>query len=114
LSDGDVVNLALTDLGRILDLSPERMRSELVAHAFHNWSRDPFARGAYSYVAKGGVPAAREFAEAIDDTLVFAGEATIMGSERGTVSGAIRSGRISVQKLLGEVRTDTNEAAERW
>jgi monoamine oxidase len=58
----------------------------------HDWQRDPFARGAYSYVTVGGEDARERLAEPVSDTLFFAGEATATDGEGGTVAGALVSG----------------------
>ncbi len=58
----------------------------------HNWSRDPYSRGGYSYIRVGNDDAAREFRQPVKDTLFFAGEATAEGDEVGTVHGAYASG----------------------
>jgi monoamine oxidase len=58
----------------------------------HDWSADPFACGAYSYVATGGVTARAALAVPVDGTLFFAGEATATGGQGGTVSGAFETG----------------------
>ncbi len=60
--------------------------------AFHNWARDPFARGAYSYVAVGGAGARLALAAPIDGTIFFAGEATSNDGQGGTVNGAFETG----------------------
>jgi monoamine oxidase len=66
----------------------------------HNWSKDPFARGAYSYAAVGGLEARRRLAEPIENTLYFAGEATNTQGYSGTVHGALASGRRAARHLL--------------
>lgn len=58
----------------------------------HNWERDCYARGAYSYVAAGGGGARQVLATPLDGTLFFAGEATDTTGEATTVTGALRSG----------------------
>jgi monoamine oxidase len=58
----------------------------------HDWSADPFACGAYSYVTTGGAAARAALAAPIDGTLFFAGEATATGGQGGTVSGAFETG----------------------
>ena len=65
----------------------------------HDWRRDPFARGAYSYVRVGGEGARENLAAPIGDTLFFAGEATDT-EESGTVAGALRSGERAAQQLV--------------
>ncbi len=58
----------------------------------HNWDRDPFARGAYSYLAVGGERAREMLAAPLEGTLFFAGEATDTTGDATTVTGALRSG----------------------
>jgi monoamine oxidase len=65
----------------------------------HNWQRDPFAHGAYSYVTVGGRGARRKLAAPVAGTLYFAGEATDE-SEAGTVAGALRSGQRAARQVL--------------
>ncbi|MGH8742110.1 MAG: flavin monoamine oxidase family protein, partial [Burkholderiales bacterium] len=56
-----------------------------------DWAKDPFARGAYSYVLVDGEGAREELAAPLADTLFFAGEAT-SAEDSGTVAGALESG----------------------
>jgi len=66
----------------------------------HDWQGDPFARGAYSYVAVGGGDARRELAAPLDDTLFFAGEATDDTGEAATVTGALQSGERAAREAV--------------
>jgi len=66
----------------------------------HDWRADPFARGAYSYVLVDGHDARRLLAEPLEDTLYFAGEATNLEGEAGTVSGALQSGERAAREVL--------------
>lgn len=58
----------------------------------HDWQNDPFSCGAYSYVKVGGMGARERLAEPLEDVLFFAGEATALKGEAGTVGGALKSG----------------------
>ncbi len=60
--------------------------------ASHDWTHDPFSRGAYSFARAGAEGAAAELRAAVDGTVFFAGEATANGAELGTVHGALASG----------------------
>ncbi|HUF80116.1 MAG TPA: FAD-dependent oxidoreductase, partial [Burkholderiales bacterium] len=71
-----------------------------VATWVHNWQRDPYARGAYSYVTVGGQDARRQLAAPLQRTLFFAGEAADFEGEAGTVAGALRSGVRAARELL--------------
>ncbi|MCY0725974.1 FAD-dependent oxidoreductase, partial [Klebsiella pneumoniae] len=55
-----------------------------------DWAKDPFARGAYSYVLVDGAGARQALAQPLADTLFFAGEATSV-DDSGTVAGALSS-----------------------
>ncbi len=77
------------------------IEERLAAAWVHHWQQDPFARGAYSYVAVGGHGARRALAESLDDTLYFAGEAADYESEHGTVAGALASGERAAREAVG-------------
>lgn len=66
----------------------------------HNWQRDPFARGAYSYVAVGGDGARRALAEPLGGKLYFAGEATDHEGDACTVAGALASGERAAREVI--------------
>ncbi|MFN2385354.1 MAG: FAD-dependent oxidoreductase [Thermoanaerobaculia bacterium] len=75
------------------------LENRLARAHLRDWSRDPFARGAYSYALVGGAEAARQLARPISAALFFAGEATDP-EQNGTVSGAIASGRRAAAQIL--------------
>jgi monoamine oxidase len=77
---------------------------ELEAAYVHDWQRDPYALGAYSYVAVGGGDARTRLAEPVDGRLFFAGEATASMSESGTVAGALQSGERAAEQVLALLR----------
>jgi monoamine oxidase len=87
--------------GRKIDV-----REQLAATYFHDWQDDPFSNGAYSYVLAGGGRARKELARPVDGTLFFAGEATDVQGEPGTVAGALQSGIRAARELL-KVRRNT-------
>ena len=65
---------------------------EPIAFARSDWSGDPFARGAGSYLRPGATSADREaLARPVADRVFFAGEAT-SADRPGTVAGAYASG----------------------
>ena len=99
LSREKLVRRALATLGMIWRLDPARLRRRLRDWRIHDWSADPFSRGAYSYQVVGGASAPDALARPVAGTLFFAGEAT-EGSRSGTVPGAIASGRAAAKKVL--------------
>jgi monoamine oxidase len=86
-----IVERALEEFGTMLG-EPERARREFEGGTMHDWRDDPFARGAYSYVAVGGGDARARLAAPLDGTLFFAGEATSTDGQGGTVNGALEAG----------------------
>jgi len=83
---------AARGLARALGLSERRLRARLAGTFFHDWSADPFSRGAYSYAAAGGGDARGELARPVEATLFFAGEACDAKGQSGTVAGALDTG----------------------
>ncbi len=70
-----------------------------------NWSRDPFARGAYSYIAKGARRRdSARLAQPIGPRLFFAGEAA-HPEYTSTVHAAMESGWIAAEALM-QTRAD--------
>lgn len=100
LSDPEICEQAVQALARVLHISIQRVRHELVKAYTHNWQTDPCSRGAYSYVAEGGSEVQREFAAPLKNTLYFAGEATNFEGHHGTVHGAIASGYRAADEIL--------------
>ena len=76
------------------------VRAQLQNAWLHEWQRDPFARGAYSYVNAGGAGAREELAAPLDGTLFFAGEATDYSGESGTVAAALESGERAAREVI--------------
>jgi monoamine oxidase len=96
----DWVAGALASLARLLGSTADSLAGEVETWHAHNWSTDRFARGAYSYVRVGGLPAQERFGEPAENTLYFAGEATDASGHCGTVHGAIASGERAARLIL--------------
>jgi monoamine oxidase len=95
-------DLALASLARALRF-PRRNLEALVQSSWsHDWSRDPFSGGAYSYIGVGGSSAPAALAKAVSSTLFFGGDMTdaeTMGTVAGALAGGIRAGREAVRAL---------------
>jgi monoamine oxidase len=89
--EAERIEIALNGLAALFD-DDAHVRDEFDGALTHDWSRDPFSRGAYSYVAVGGGGARDELARPVDGTLFFAGEATSADGDGGTVNGALETG----------------------
>jgi monoamine oxidase len=86
-------------------LPVERVRAQLVAAYHHDWTRDPLARGAYTFMRVGGADAGAEIAEPLEATLYFAGEHTCADGNWSTVHGAIESGERAAARILADRTT---------
>ncbi len=85
-------------------LPPGRLRELLIDARTHDWSLDPWARGAYSYLIAGGEGAQARLAEPGGGTLFFAGEATHAGGEHASVHGAIETGLRAAREVVASLR----------
>ncbi|HEY7637197.1 MAG TPA: NAD(P)/FAD-dependent oxidoreductase [Gemmatimonadales bacterium] len=91
---------SIESLAHALGMEPAVVKSHLRETFYHDWIEDPFSRGAYSYVAVGGMGAEARLAEPVGGTLFFAGEATQSDGNLGTVHGAIASGHRAARQAL--------------
>ncbi len=93
------VERAVEAMSAAFGVSQKKIESLLVGTFSHDWQKDPFSRGAYSYAAVGGEDAADALAKPVRQTLFFAGEAT-SSDQTGTVAGAIESGFRAAREAL--------------
>jgi len=110
-SDAELTQAALEGFGTLLD-APALARQEFEGGVMHDWTHDPFACGAYSYVAVGGGDARAILTAPIDDTLFFAGEATATGGQGGTVNGAFETGDRAAEAAATSLATETCGTSE--
>lgn len=96
----ELAQVALDSLAALLGVRPHALLEDV---HMHDWQADPFAVGAYSYVAVGGQAARAELAAPLDDTLFFAGEATEHAVEAATVDGALRTGKRAAREALARM-----------
>ncbi|MEP7325884.1 MAG: NAD(P)/FAD-dependent oxidoreductase [Gemmatimonadota bacterium] len=99
-SGDQVLDLALTSLASALSLPRRSVEEQLVDWHMHDWSKDLFSRGAYSYVLSGGVDAHKALARPLEKTLYFAGEATAGDGFNATMEGAVQSGWRAAKEIL--------------
>lgn len=107
LSVDELSTRAVITLAKIFDMKPDHIVQSLIGCYTHNWQQDPFARGAYSYVAAGGIDAPKLMSQPVSNTLFFAGEHTDTTGHWGTVHAAMRSGlRAAMQILEGSSQSN--------
>lgn len=100
--EGDALrDAAVRSMAHAFGVPVGTVRQGLVSWHAHDWSRDPYSRGAYSYVLTGGVDAYRTLGEPLEGTLYFAGEATAGDGFNATMEGAVRSGERVAAEILG-------------
>ena len=100
----EVIREALCSVGRFLGLNEASVRDEITAVHHHDWSADPWSRGAYCYLTVGGEKAPELLAQPLQQRLYFAGDAT-HGEQTGTVEAALASGRRAAQSVLQSMRS---------
>lgn len=99
---GDALrDAALDSLSSILGVARPGLARRVRAWFTHDWRADPFSRGAYSYVLRGGVDAGETLARPLAETLFFAGEATCGDGHNATMEGAIESGWRAAAEIAG-------------
>lgn len=100
----EVVHLALESASAIFGHPAGMLESQFRAGYHHDWSGDPFARGAYSYGGVGASAARAALRTPVADTLFLSGEATTGEGRNATVYGAISSGLRAAEDLLEQPR----------
>jgi monoamine oxidase len=99
-----VIQRAIQSLSRTLGIDLQKREGWFESAYFHDWQSDPFSRGAYSYAKFGSDGAQQALAAPVEDTLFFAGEATDVTGNNGTVHGAIASGYRAAAEILQRLR----------
>lgn len=91
----------LTIVGSVLDAAFDgRASASDLRHAAHNWSREPYAQGAYSYGFAGDEATTKAaLAAAVDDKLFFSGEALSVDNG-STVPGAMETAYAAIEDML--------------
>jgi monoamine oxidase len=99
MAEAELVALALKGFGELFDESA-LAQAEFSGGMMHDWTRDAFARGAYSYITVGGEGARAALGAPLDGALFFAGEATSTDGQGGTVNGALQTGARAANEVL--------------
>jgi monoamine oxidase len=96
----EIEHRAIAALARQLGMQRRHVAS-LIDHCWHHdWLRDPYTLGAYSYALVGGSTAAKRLARPVENTLFFAGEAADAEAAPGTVHGAMGTGYRAADSVL--------------
>jgi monoamine oxidase len=98
-SEDFIIHRGLETAARIFGETLPRLKNILLSAYTHNWSHDPFSRGAYSYLPVGAIDAPKILAQPESGVLFFAGEATDLTHQLGTVHGAIATGQRAARDI---------------
>ena len=97
--NGTAEDTALRELARAFGMKRARLETLVDSMHTHDWKRDRFIRGAYSYAGVGGANAPRFLARVFGNTVFVAGEATDSATG-ATVEGALASGKRAAEQAL--------------
>ncbi|HWF19985.1 MAG TPA: NAD(P)/FAD-dependent oxidoreductase [Verrucomicrobiae bacterium] len=95
-----IIARALDAVAGIFKVPKSKVKNALDMAWFHDWTADPFSRGAYSYIPAGMMEAQQHLSWPVRETLFFAGEAATLDGQLGTVHGAIGSGKRAAHEVL--------------
>lgn len=96
----ELVRLALQSVSSIFGHTVEDLERRLRTGYSHDWSSDPFSRGAYSYGGVGAAAARETLRTPVAGTLFLSGEALSAQGRNATVPGALACGLRSAVALL--------------
>jgi monoamine oxidase len=105
-SPAHIREACIASLAQLLGVREAQVTDELITCHTHDWSSDAFSRGAYTYVAAGGLEAHHEMSEPLAGTLFLAGEATAGRGYNATMEGAWRTGTDCARRVLAALRHD--------
>ncbi len=101
----NMVPVLLEELDSIFDgkatANVRRDGEDNIISVIQDWSKETFIKGGGSYLKPGATNTVREaLAAPINDVLFFAGEATDITGQSGTVSGAVESGKRAALEVI--------------
>jgi monoamine oxidase len=95
-----LIETGIASLAKSFGLDPQQLMRKLVTARAINWSKDPFARGAYSYATVETRKAQSTLAKLDGRPVLFSGEALYRGRDMGTVEAALASGLETARTIL--------------
>ncbi len=98
--DAELYRLGLESLAQIFSMDRSSIENSIIASYVHNWYKDPFSRGAYSYDKVGSIEAKQKLKTPIDNTVYFGGEGLYEGSDSGTVEAALVNGKETAEQII--------------
>ncbi|MGA8709658.1 MAG: NAD(P)/FAD-dependent oxidoreductase [Thermoplasmata archaeon] len=103
LPDDELIRATVAEWNGLLPANVTLGKVE--GYVVHRWPTDPWVRGGYSYLPPGvGLTERRALAAPIGGRIFFAGEATDVAGQSGTVAGAIDTGTRAAEEYLATLR----------
>lgn len=104
----NVITVLLNELDSIFagkaSLHVRKDFSDNIIAVIQDWSLEPYLSGGISYVKPGGTNQARvDLSKAVNNKLFFAGEATDVNGESGTINGALLSGERAANEVISNI-----------
>lgn len=106
LSNTELLELAIKELSGIMNCNIDFLKQQLFDYEVHNWCKDPYTYGAYSYCTTDHRAAVNLLTEPLASTLYFAGEA--FGKSMGTVEAALQSADETCRKVIRDYANHEN------
>ena len=103
---GALADRAVFSLADAIGVNRRTIARHVVKTFSHDWSSDPYSRGAYSYSLVGGSDAGKTLSRPVQSTLFFAGEATDADGRSGTVHAAIATGYRATKQVVSALGRD--------
>ena len=81
-----------------------RNDDQTLIYEWMDWYKAPYIKGGWSYIKPGASQEARvTLAEQVNNQLYFAGEATDIAGDAGTINGALHSGERAAQEVVDSI-----------
>ena len=95
-----LLEIAITSLAKSFKVREDFLHTQLHVSKIINWSADPLAQGAYSYVTPEAKGAREALVEPVHNQIFLAGEALCGGKDTATVEAALASGKETAERIL--------------
>ena len=108
--DNQIYESLLAELDKLYHGNASRLvardKEENIQGVVKNWTKEPYIKGAYSYPKVGSSLAREILALPVDNRLFFAGEATGLKGDFGTVQGALTSAERVLEEIVEAIAKD--------
>ena len=102
------LSMILQELDEVFDgrasLNIRRDGEAKIVHEWMDWTKSPYIKGGISYLRPGGtINNRKSLAQPLGSQIFFAGEATDVSGDSGTINGALRSAERAADELTGSI-----------